>query len=361
MIRYQVRSRYLVDLVNEINIGSIVISPYFQRKLVWRLAHKVDFIETILLGFPFPEVFISRGSIDVEKMTSTSHIVDGQQRMTAIRQFIAGDFEVNGKNYKDLTSGEKENFLKYEIAVIDLDLQNEDTRIVEIFKRLNRTFYSLTNVERISTEYASSEFMQVAKLLADELIILSSDDSVERDESFDPNITPQFVSWASKQRVISFRKWLLELPIFTKYEVSRQVHLMYVLNVLSTITLNDFYNRNERVALYLEEFSNNFPQKDEIIATINQSADIFNKLRFGRGSYWLNKANAFSLIIAINHTLRSGKTINLEAFKEGLEKFAAQLPDDYSLAAREAVNNKRERLTRDRYIHSILDISTDAE
>ena len=50
MIPYNVRSRYLVDLINEVREGKLILAPYFQRKLVWRIAHKVDFIKTILLG-----------------------------------------------------------------------------------------------------------------------------------------------------------------------------------------------------------------------------------------------------------------------------------------------------------------------
>ena len=47
MIRYQVRSKELIDLVNEIKSKRLIMSPYFQRNLVWRVIHKVDFIKTI--------------------------------------------------------------------------------------------------------------------------------------------------------------------------------------------------------------------------------------------------------------------------------------------------------------------------
>ena len=57
MTKYQVRSRELIDLVNEIRSKRLIMSPYFQRNLVWRLVHKVDFIKTILLGYPFPQIF----------------------------------------------------------------------------------------------------------------------------------------------------------------------------------------------------------------------------------------------------------------------------------------------------------------
>ena len=41
-------------------------------------------------------------------------------------------------------------------------------------------------------------------------------------------------------------------------------------------------------------------------------------------------------------------------FKARLEKFEKELPADYQLAAKEAVNNKRERLLRNEYLLEIL-------
>ncbi len=95
MTKYQVRSRELIDLVNEIRSKRLIMSPYFQRNLVWRLVHKVDFIKTILLGYPFPQIFIARGNIDLETMTTTSCIVDGQQRMNSISEYLKDQFKVD--------------------------------------------------------------------------------------------------------------------------------------------------------------------------------------------------------------------------------------------------------------------------
>jgi len=80
MLRYNVRSRQLVDLVRELRSGRLILTPYFQRNLVWRVKHKHDFVETVLLGYPIPQIFLAKGGIDVEKMEAVSCVVDGQQR-----------------------------------------------------------------------------------------------------------------------------------------------------------------------------------------------------------------------------------------------------------------------------------------
>lgn len=356
MIRYQVRSRNLIDLVNEIKLKALVLAPYFQRKLVWRLAHKINFIETILLGYPFPEIFLARGEIDIDDMRSTAYLVDGQQRMNSILEFINDKFNVNGLKFSDLSLEQREKFLKYEIAVIDLDIKSSDDRVKDIFMRLNRTFYSLTSIERDSTEFASSEFMQVAKLLCGELFSnVESDVEIDETVGTDPNITVDFLRWSKKVEVKNFRKFLLEQNIFTKYDISRQVHLTYALNILSTVKLNNYYNRNSIMHDYLEEFSDVFSDKENLIKIIEKASKIFNDIKLKPKSYFLNKANAFTLIIEIVKSI--SLNFDIKKLKINLEEFEKNIPVEYSIYAREAVNDKQARITRGEFIKKILENS----
>jgi len=361
MITYKVRSRDLVDIANDINSGSIILSPFFQRKLVWRLAHKVDFIKTILLGYPFPEIFISRGTLDVETMKSTSCVVDGQQRMSAIKDFIGGRFDVDGKRYSDLSPAQKGDFLKYEIAIIDLDLPQDDPQIIEIFKRLNRTFYALSNIEKLATEYGSSEFMLVAKLLCGELRDDEEDTAKHNVDpalpKSDPNITEEFVEWGNRQRIKDYLNVILGGPTFSKYEVARQVHLMFTLNLMSTLLVG-IYARNEQVVPHLDTYADNFDKRDEVVQRIDRSAAFFNRLRLPTHSPWFSKSNAFSLLVAIDSEYEGIAHTSARKLKEKLMSFMDAVPDDYALAAREAVNNKRQRGLRDNYVRKILSETT---
>jgi len=360
MISYHVRSRYLIDVINDVKAQKLILSPYFQRNLVWREGHKVDFIKTILLGFPFPEIFVARGTIDVEKMTSTSCVVDGQQRMNSIQEYIDGNFPVDGIRFGELTPKEKENFLKYEIAIIDLDLAVDDAKIIEIFKRLNRTFYALSNIEKTATEFASAEFMLVAKLLAGELEDESSNGRMNVDpelHSSDPNVTKGFVEWANSQKIKSFVDFILQSPIFSKYEISRKVHLMFTLNLMST-ALAGYYNRNDKVKEYLDEYSQDFENKGEICARMNSAAAFFMKLKAKPAGFWSTKSTSFSIILVIDELRDRLATMDLQALHRRLEAFAVSPPPEYSLAAKEGVNNKKERLTR---YEALRDVFLDAK
>lgn len=361
MSKYKVRSRDLVDMAADIRNESIILSPHFQRKLVWRIAHKVDFIKTILLGFPFPEIFLSRGSLDVNTMKSVSCIVDGQQRMNTIVEYLEDKFEVDGKTYSQLTVTEKENFLKFEIAIIDLDLPQEDPKIKEIFKRLNRTFYALSQIEKISSEYASSEFMLVAKMLCGEL--RKVDDDAEYEENIDPdldisdpNISKNFIKWGNSVDISDFLKLIVEGPIFSAYEIQRQVHLSYTLNLMATIE-SDFYNRNDQIQPNLLKYKDEYKNKDDVVANLDWAAHIISEMKLPRNSPWYSKSNAFSLLIAIvrNSELleNAGKT-QMKALKNALTQFLDSPPESYALAAREAVNNKRQRLDRHEAIQDIF-------
>src|SRR5690349_6065204 len=66
--------------------GSLTIKPTYQRRPVWARKQKCYLIESILLGFPIPEIYVQH-STTAEGISSFA-IVDGQQRIRAILQFI---------------------------------------------------------------------------------------------------------------------------------------------------------------------------------------------------------------------------------------------------------------------------------
>lgn len=354
MIDYRVRSVSLLNLVNDVKRGRLIPDAYFQRNLVWRDLHNKDFIKTILLGYPFPQIFISKGKIDVASMSTISCIVDGQQRTNAIIKYVENQYEVDGRFYNDLTEEEKSNFLKYEIAVIELDLENDDPKVIEIFQRINRTSNSLSIIEKMASEYSTSEYMLIGKLLANEIELEFN--SAQEDMREDPNIPKEFFVWAKKQKVNKFQELITERGIFTTRDIARKVHLMHILNIMSTV-LTDFFNRNERTTLLLNDYGIDFYDKDDIVKKLEKTAEIILKLKLKQKSIWYNKSNSFSLIIALTRLGEAIDNLNLDRLKKNLEYFEKNMPDDYKLASTEGVNNKKERELRNSYIVLILNNS----
>lgn len=350
MVDYRVRSVSLLDLVNDIRNGKLIPDAYFQRNLVWRDIHNKDFIKTILLGYPFPQIFISKGKVNVASMTTTSCIVDGQQRTNAINLYINNRFDVDGKYFDDLTETEKTSFLKYEVAVIELDLLNDDPQVQDIFQRINRTSNSLTQIEKIASEYSTSDFMLVAKLLSNQINIDIDDDNENFKE--DPNIPKEFYIWAKKAKVKKTQQLFTDKNIFSIREISRKVHLQYTLNILTSI-VSGLFNRNEKTNELLNDYFQYFDNKDEIIVNFEKTSDIFHRLKLKPKSMWLSKANFFTLFI-VAYNSRDQIELKLGQFATKLIEFENNIPEDYKLAATEAVNNKKERQLRNDYLVEIV-------
>lgn len=352
MLRYHVRARDLIDIYNELKQRKLILSPYFQRNLVWREVHKKDFIDTILKGLPFPQVFIAQGDINVETLESISVVVDGQQRINAIRDFVNNDLEVNGARFRDMDVKAQELFLKYQVPVIDLDIKANDPQIIDIFKRLNRTFYALSAIEKMATEYATTDLMLIAKYASGNLFKANNNPEEDAGEEADlgeaelhPLMPEDFIPWATSFEVGRFQSWLLKSKIFTEFEIARQVHLMFTLNIIATVYFG-FFPRNEKTREFLDEAQESFPSRDEILAGLEKSAETIEKLSLPDDSIWKSKSNAFTLFIIFFWHNQAIERLGLENIKQNLLSFGDNLPADYALAAREAVNNRRQRLLR---------------
>lgn len=356
MIKYQVRSKELIDIVNDLTNRRLIKSPYFQRNLVWRELHKIDFIKTILMGLPFPQIFIAKGEIDVETMTTYSCVVDGQQRLTAIQEYVKDELIVDDRTFSDLEKNEKEDFLKYQVPIIDLDISHNDQLLKEVFHRLNRTFYALSAIEKQSTEYATSDMMIVAKVLCDQFFIYEEDkDGVLQARDIDPLISKVTVKKAKALEISKFQELVLGSEVFSAHEVARKVPLSFALHLLATCTIG-WYNRNIGVKQLLDDDDGEFDF--EHYASISQQleaiSDFLIRAKLKSGSYWYNKANLFSLLVLLHEKFDQLSTLKPIKFRQELEKLEKSLSPEYLLAAKEAVNNKRERIIRHDFLNENL-------
>ena len=366
-LRYRVGSREIVDLMSAMRNSGLTLSPYFQRNLVWRDAHKRDFIDTILNGFPFPQIFLARGPIDLETMSASQAVVDGQQRLSAIRDFINGKLDINGKNFQDLTKKEKEDFLKYEVAVIDFDLDVGDPRLKDVFHRLNRTYYALSAIEKLASEYSASEFMLVARILAGEILkALPADEEFDdvgtedgqADElianifSRDPGIDDETWGWMVERAEGPFCQLIRDKPIFTPFEFDRKVPLMFTLNLMCTY-LTGYYERNDRVRKYLDERASQFPEREDVLSALNDTASYISAMGLPNNSMWWNKANFFTVMSELSR-VPDLRTQPAEQAADKLAAFADAVPGNYALAAREAVGRKPQRELRGEAVRQAL-------
>jgi hypothetical protein len=77
-------------LVRRIEDGDIDLQPDFQRQEVWSRAKKRKLIDTILRNWSIPPVHL------VRTHSGELEVLDGQQRLTAMRDFFRNDFSISG-------------------------------------------------------------------------------------------------------------------------------------------------------------------------------------------------------------------------------------------------------------------------
>ena len=74
----------------------LTIQPAFQRNPVWSNAQKAYLIDTILKGYPIPEIYMQ---FSTDATGDDEYIlVDGQQRIRACLEFVEDEFELVGED-----------------------------------------------------------------------------------------------------------------------------------------------------------------------------------------------------------------------------------------------------------------------
>jgi hypothetical protein len=279
------------EIYQRIKAKTLIPQPEFQRKFVWNRAHKEKFIDTILNGYPFPEIYIAQEGIDVVTIQNQEVVVDGQQRLRTIVLYIdepedSKEFGKEVKKYKDLTENEKRDFLNYEVVFRALgDVDPETT--IEIFRRINLTQYSLRQVE-IENAIYDGEFITTAKE------ILTSIN-------------------------------LSGLPAFSDSEISRMADLYFILLLMSTIENEGYFNRDSQIEHYIinndDSYENSDTVKSRLISTINK----ITSLQLESDTIWYKKSNLFTLIIEL-YKLES--EIDVNRYKEKLIQFENSILDN---------------------------------
>ena len=122
--------------------GSLKLRPDFQRRPNWPQRAKIYFVDTLLRGYPVPLMYL-RPRLDPKTRSPIREVVDGQQRLTAIIEFVEGQFRLNdsvtgyqGLRYDELELQDQNAFLSYIMGIDELT-NASDEYVLEVFHRLN--------------------------------------------------------------------------------------------------------------------------------------------------------------------------------------------------------------------------------
>lgn len=167
------KTQYKVsDFISWQRSNSLILSPTFQRRSVWRSGAKSYLIDTIIRGLPIPIIFLRDRKASIKNLQTIREVVDGQQRLRTVISFIEAslleDFDdqrdlfrlskVHNKDYGNLTFRELpeniiQRILDYEFSVHILPSSTEDREVLQIFSRMNSTGTRLNNQELRNAEF----------------------------------------------------------------------------------------------------------------------------------------------------------------------------------------------------------------
>ena len=238
---------------------SLVLSPNFQRRSVWKPAAKSYFIDTVIRGFPVPIIFL-REQTNLTTLEPIREVVDGQQRLRTLITFIEPEIlrdfdpksdtftikkthnaEFGGKSFKDLSTRIKKRILNYEISVHVLPSDTDDREILQIFARMNSTGVKLNPQELRNAEYYG-EFKGLAYNLAYE----------------------QLNRW---------RDW----GLFSEVEIARMAEVEETSDLIFTMFAGVHAKSQPALNKLYKDYEENFPYKDEVMNRFRAVMDKINE------------------------------------------------------------------------------------
>ncbi len=180
-----IRSESIQRIYNFYCSNLFFVNRRYQRKLIWTIEEKQDFIDSIIKGYPVPIFLLAETNI---KKTSAFEIIDGMQRLNAIVSFIDGEYPYNGEYFDLETMVESKSLLDKEIIIqkipkldrkkcesiasyilpLSIYTFGDTDRIDEIFCRINSNGKHLSNQE-LRTAGALKSFSNLVRNISSEI------------------------------------------------------------------------------------------------------------------------------------------------------------------------------------------------
>ena len=268
----QASNRRVHILLDNIRKGTLVPDPSFQRRLVWSDKHKSAFIDTVLRGYPFPEIYVAAGEVDLDTGQGKEMLVDGQQRLTTLKQYFEGSPDLKLSSgitpYAELTNEEKKKFLDYPVVVRDLG-QISMEEIIDIFRRINSTNYALNPMEIHNARF-DGELKKFAEKLA-------------QHSFFEDN------------------------RIFRANEIKRMRDTIFTLSVIITV-MSTYFNQDSEFESYLRQYNDEFEERDCLEVEFQEVFQFIDECGLAQNSRALRqKSDLFTLLVEVHRALTTEK------------------------------------------------------
>lgn len=246
--------------------GLLEMHPPFQRNPVWTDKQSSFLMDSILKGYPIPEVYLQE-KVDANGRTITV-VVDGQQRISSLLRFISGEFAIDetqsnrwgGMAFADLTEAEKISFYSYKFVVRVLpDIDDDEIR--NIFQRINQNNIALNSQELRQSTYRG-DFIQSMNMIADKYY------------------------WD-------------DIALFSAQKVRRMKDVEYI-SELTVAYLNGLQNKKKKLDYFYALYEQDYPEKEEVEEVFDKVVgEILQILPSIKKSRWSNLVDFYTLFLVL--------------------------------------------------------------
>ena len=159
----------IADIKDWSDSGRLELRPHFQRRVVWSASACIMLMDTILRGIPMPKVFVANY---IKNRSSYRVVIDGQQRITAILEFLRDGFPLSspfvgdeeGLVFSELNNATQQLFLRYQIDFNEAH-NPSDEEVREVYARVNKYNLALSKQELRRADFPG-DFLNVSEQLA---------------------------------------------------------------------------------------------------------------------------------------------------------------------------------------------------
>lgn len=246
---------------------SLIIKPTFQRNPVWTVNQKSYLIDSILRSYPIPEIYLQERVN--EKGESQFVVVDGQQRLSTVLDFINNEFSLvptetgeqwENLTFDELTPNDKKKFFEYKF-VIRLLPDIDDDIIRNIFKRINKNNERLNQQELRQATY-SGEFIVMINEISDQTY------------------------WE-------------DIGIFTPQKIRRMLDAEFISEIVIAY-LNGHQNKKVKLDYYYKLYEEEFADSERIKGVFNSVAkEILQILPNIKKTRWRNMTDFYTLFLVL--------------------------------------------------------------
>ena len=126
--------------------GDLNIRPEYQREFLYKDKQRDAVLATVRKGFPLGSIYWVKNS------NLTFEVLDGQQRIISICQYINGDYAIDHQYFHNLEPNEKNQILNYTLMVYFCE--GEDSEKLDWFKTINISGVKLSEQELRNAVYS---------------------------------------------------------------------------------------------------------------------------------------------------------------------------------------------------------------